>query len=235
MPERALAGLADDREALEHQVLEALAVASPLAQALDPLAQLGVGLELELLLEQVDPPDALLIRLELLGFAHAKRAVQEGHGASVAMGPGPLSGPQRRQAAERRPAEVLRGRNHLALTRPPRPSPSDRRHSDSILRRRHGTRSRRRRRFSRLRLTCRESSSLIRLIECTMSGEAACAERRALQMQCRLGHLESAIAGLRSSSTSTSSSASSDTCAPPCEIVSLRADGAPRRRANCGP
>src|SRR6185437_3126613 len=36
--------------------------------------------------EGVDPGDALLVALELLGLAHAKRAVQEGHEVRVARG-----------------------------------------------------------------------------------------------------------------------------------------------------
>src|SRR6516164_8765403 len=40
---------------------------------------------LELRLESVDSTDALFISFELLRLAHAKRAVQEGHGPSVAM------------------------------------------------------------------------------------------------------------------------------------------------------
>src|SRR5690242_11393397 len=47
---------------------------------------------LELGLEGIYPTDALFIRLELLRLAHAKRAVQEGHGVSVAVVPGGSDG-----------------------------------------------------------------------------------------------------------------------------------------------
>ena len=76
---RALPGLAHEREALVQQIVEALAVARALAQLVGRLAQLAVGVVLELGLERVDPSDALFIGLELLGLAHAKRAVQKGH------------------------------------------------------------------------------------------------------------------------------------------------------------
>ena len=76
---RALSGLAHEREAFEQQIVEGLAVASALAQLVGGLAQLSVGRVLELRLVGVDPPDALFVGLELLGLAHAKRAVQEGH------------------------------------------------------------------------------------------------------------------------------------------------------------
>ena len=76
---RPLAGLADEREALVEQVIERFAVARTLAQRVSRLAQLSVGVVLELSLEAVDPGDALLVGFELLGFAHAKRTVQEGH------------------------------------------------------------------------------------------------------------------------------------------------------------
>ena len=85
-PHAALAGLAHEREALEHQIVEALAVCRPLAQLVGGLPQLRVGVVLELRLVAVDPSDALFIGLELLAFAHAKSAVQNGHVASVAVG-----------------------------------------------------------------------------------------------------------------------------------------------------
>ena len=81
---RAAARLAHEREAFVHQVVELLAVAGAFAQLIGCLAQLGVGVELEFLLETVDPADALFIRFELLRLAHAKRAVQEGHGSRLA-------------------------------------------------------------------------------------------------------------------------------------------------------
>ena len=74
---RALAGLAHQREALVEQIVEALAAARALAQLVGGLAQLSVGVVLELRLVAVDPRDALLVGLELLRLAHAKRAVQE--------------------------------------------------------------------------------------------------------------------------------------------------------------
>jgi hypothetical protein len=79
-PHRALAGLAHEREALVQQVVEALAVAARARAARRRLAQLGVGVVLHLGLEGVDPADPLLVGLELLRFAHAKRAVQKRHG-----------------------------------------------------------------------------------------------------------------------------------------------------------
>ena len=85
-PHRALARLTDEREALELQVIERLAAARALAQLVGGFSQLGVGVMLEFRLVAIDPTDALFILLELLRLAHAKRAVQEGHGLSVAMG-----------------------------------------------------------------------------------------------------------------------------------------------------
>jgi hypothetical protein len=52
---RAFPGLADQAEALVQQILERLAVASPLAQAVGCLPELLVAEVLELLLEAVDP------------------------------------------------------------------------------------------------------------------------------------------------------------------------------------
>ena len=75
----ALAGLADDRERLGQQVVELRAVARLLAQRVHALAQLVVGLELELGLEVVDASDALLELLELLGFAQAQGTVEDRH------------------------------------------------------------------------------------------------------------------------------------------------------------
>ena len=83
---RALARLAHEREAFVQQVLEALAAGGALAQLVGGLSQLGVGVVLQLGLESIDPSNPLFVDLELLRFAHAKRAVQNGHRASVAVG-----------------------------------------------------------------------------------------------------------------------------------------------------
>ena len=85
---RALARLAHEREAFVRQVVEAFAAGGALAQLVGGLSQLGVGVVLELGLESINPSNPLFVDLELLRFAHAKRAVQNGHRASVAVGPG---------------------------------------------------------------------------------------------------------------------------------------------------
>ena len=54
LAERALAGLAREREGLVEKVVERLAVQVPLAQRLVALAELLIGLELQLGLEGVD-------------------------------------------------------------------------------------------------------------------------------------------------------------------------------------
>ena len=79
LPERALAGLAREREGLEEQVVELLAVEVALAQRLVARAQLVVRLELQLGLEVVDAGDVLLEGLELLGLADPQGAVENGH------------------------------------------------------------------------------------------------------------------------------------------------------------
>ena len=66
---RAPAGLAHEREALVQQVVEALAAPGALAQLVGGLAQLSVGVVLQLGLEGVDPSDPLFVGLELLGLA----------------------------------------------------------------------------------------------------------------------------------------------------------------------
>ena len=107
MPICALAGLADDRERLGQQVVELRAVARLLAQRVHPLAQLVVGLELELGLEVVDASDALLELLELLGFAQTQGTVEERHDAEGTNAAGlarRVGG--RGWAALRRPAEA---------------------------------------------------------------------------------------------------------------------------------
>ena len=106
-PHRALAGLAHEREALVEKLLELLAVASPLAQRVGGLPKLGVGVVLHLGLKGVDPTNPLLVGLELLRFAHAKRAVQERHRVRVAAGL-PRSWPIPRKIRTTRPARCLR-------------------------------------------------------------------------------------------------------------------------------
>ena len=73
-PHRALAGLAHEREALGQQVVERLAAARPLAQLVGSLSQLDVGVMLELLLEAIDPADALFIFLNF--FASPMRSAR---------------------------------------------------------------------------------------------------------------------------------------------------------------
>ena len=75
LAERALAGLADERERLRQQVVERLVVfAGALAELVGALADLGVVEQLELGLEAVDLLDALLVFLQLAPFAEAQRA-----------------------------------------------------------------------------------------------------------------------------------------------------------------
>ena len=59
--ERALAGLAAEREGLVEQVVQRLAVAGALAQGVGLLAQLVVLEQLHLRLDRVDARDALLV------------------------------------------------------------------------------------------------------------------------------------------------------------------------------
>ena len=84
---RALAGLADERETLGQQMVEARAALRPRAQFVGSFAKFGVARVLELRLEVPYLADALLVGLELLRLAHAKRAVQEGHGGERSIGP----------------------------------------------------------------------------------------------------------------------------------------------------
>ena len=79
LPEGALAGLAGQRERLEQQVVELLAIEVALAQRLVARAQLVVGFELELGLVVVDAGDVLLEGLELLALADPQCAVENGH------------------------------------------------------------------------------------------------------------------------------------------------------------
>ena len=76
---RAPARLAGHGEALEQQVVERLAVAGALAQAVRLLEQLVVRHQLHLGLEAVDARDVLLERLELLPLAYAQSAVNNRH------------------------------------------------------------------------------------------------------------------------------------------------------------
>src|SRR5581483_1807986 len=80
-----LAGLAHQGKAFEQQIIERLTRPRAFTQSIGGLSQLRVGVMLELFLVAIDPADALFICLELLRLAHAKRAVQDGHGASVAV------------------------------------------------------------------------------------------------------------------------------------------------------
>src|SRR5205823_1342867 len=60
-----------------------------LAQLVDALAQLGVGVVFELGLERADQSHPLLVFLELLRLAGVQRAIQQGgHRARIAVAPG---------------------------------------------------------------------------------------------------------------------------------------------------
>ena len=83
LPERALGGLAGDREALVQQVVERLALLRAFAEGLVPRAQLLVRLELHLGLVVVDLRDLLLELLELLALAHAQGFVEQRHGSET--------------------------------------------------------------------------------------------------------------------------------------------------------
>ena len=89
---RPLAHFADDGEGLGEQVVERLALAGALAQRIEALAQLVVGLELQLGLEAADDRDALLVLAKLLGLADIQRTVEEAHALSVAA-EGSIPGP----------------------------------------------------------------------------------------------------------------------------------------------
>ena len=71
--------LAHDREGLRQQVVERLAVAGALAQRVGLRAQLVVVEQLELRLPRVDGVDALRVALELLGLAHPQGAIEDRH------------------------------------------------------------------------------------------------------------------------------------------------------------
>jgi hypothetical protein len=66
------AGLADGRERLGEQVVEALAVGQALAERVGQLAQLGVGARLHRRLECVDLGDHRLTATTVLTFAEAQ-------------------------------------------------------------------------------------------------------------------------------------------------------------------
>ena len=105
-PEGALAGLARERKRLVEEVLERLAVQVPLAQALVALAELVVGLELELGLEGVDQLDVALERLELLRprrrGARGPESTSLSNGSKgQGRGERPLAVPKRRVLARR--------------------------------------------------------------------------------------------------------------------------------------
>src|SRR5215218_4888418 len=86
LAERPLGDLARECERLEEQLVQRLAVHRTLAELVVALAQLLVGLELELRLEVVDPRDVLLERLELLSLADAQSSVENRHGAERSSG-----------------------------------------------------------------------------------------------------------------------------------------------------
>ena len=66
-------------KALVQQVVERFAVGGALAQVVGALADLLVGLELELRFEVVDARDDLLVGLVPLRLAYAQGAIQNGH------------------------------------------------------------------------------------------------------------------------------------------------------------
>ena len=117
--ERALAGLAHDREALRQQLIERLAVARALAQRVHPLAQLGVALELELGLEGVDQRDALLVGLELLRLADVQRAIEQRWGHAPRLAIGRSRGPRLQGARAAQPDGCDSTSARAALGRPP--------------------------------------------------------------------------------------------------------------------
>ena len=79
LAQRALGGLAREREGLGQELVERLAGTRALAQLVGALAKLLVRVQLELGLEVVDAADALLELLELLAFANTKGAVENRH------------------------------------------------------------------------------------------------------------------------------------------------------------
>ncbi len=81
-----LACLADDREGLDEQVVEVLAVVEPLAELAGLGPQRVVGQRLELGLEGVDVGDQGLQGLELAALTRAEDLVEDAHAASEATG-----------------------------------------------------------------------------------------------------------------------------------------------------
>ncbi len=79
LPDRALGGLAREREGVREEVVERLAVTRALAQLVGLLPQLRVLQQLHLGLEVVDPRDAALELLELLALADAQSALENRH------------------------------------------------------------------------------------------------------------------------------------------------------------
>ncbi len=75
------ADLSRDRERLRQHVIERRARLRALTQLAEALAQLVVGLELELGLERADQLDALLVLLELLRLADIQRPLENPHGS----------------------------------------------------------------------------------------------------------------------------------------------------------
>ena len=144
--QRAPARLADDRERLGQQLVERLALLGPLAQGGELRAQLVVVHQLELALPGVDLVDALGVLPELLAFAQAQGAIEDGHRLRV-LAPRPVLGPGRQIASD---------------------SPSDASGTGPAAA--EALCSRRLRRLSRWRFTWRVSSSATRLIERRRSG-----------------------------------------------------------------
>ena len=186
LAERALGGLAREREALEQQVVERLARERALAQRVVARAQLLVGVELQLGLEVVDPRDVLLELLELLALAHAQGPVEDRHRAETSNAE--LGGPD---AAARSVARQYLDRVRRAACAAPGPSPAATTRGVARLA------SRRLRRFSRWRLTWRARSSAARLSEWRhVLRRLARAQGDALEVQRDLGHLGVADRGI---------------------------------------
>src|SRR5215207_6098577 len=203
-PHRAAGGLAHDRERLGEQVVQRFAVARALAEGVGLGAHLAVVEQLELGLPGVDAVDALRVLLELLAFAQPESAIEERHG-SEDRGPRSPLGPRvaHRTGCRYQAAAASPGPSSTPVD-PELTSPTP-----GVAARC----SRRRRRLSRCRLTWRASSSEIRLIECLRSREDSRARsvvpfRRSVASATWL----SGLAGLRSSDSSTSRTASSLTC-----------------------
>ena len=176
MFQRAPSRLAHQREGLGQQVVERLAVASPLAQS-----RRRARAAHESWSSSISGSKRLIAAtrfskaLKLARLAHAKRALEDlGHPISLATGQCPSGAAgARRGGPDRRPP---RGSNHrrrvLAGHRAWAPA-------------REARASRRRRRLSRWRLTWRARSSAHRLTEWARSREASCA-RSVTPFRCRV-------------------------------------------------